>query len=242
MADPTTTRTEFDFHPYANIFPLMEGDEFKRFKDDLRTKKQQEPIVMFEGKILDGRNRFNACKDLGLTPATKPYEGSDPLGFVLSANLHRRHLNESQRAMVAAKLVTTKLGDNQHAKGKPIDQPSAAKMLNVSAKSVQRAKDVLDKAVPELVKAVEQNKVKVSAAAKKLAIKSAEEQKKIVADPKLLAKELKPPEVKPLDRLEKAWDKEEHATQQAFVEARYQDLKKLMKAVEEKAKAEKAKA
>jgi ParB/Sulfiredoxin domain len=169
---PTTTtppqqpKADYEFHPIANIFPLMTGQEFDRFRDDIKAKKLQEPIIIHENKILDGRNRYNACKELRLTPDIKPYDGYDPLGFVLSANLHRRHLNESQRAMVAAKLVTTKLGDNQHIKkeGRPIDQPTAAHMLNVSAKSVQRAKEVVDKATPNIQALVENGKVPVSVA------------------------------------------------------------------------------
>jgi ParB-like chromosome segregation protein Spo0J len=177
MTTPTTTTTtpnaapqskEYEFHPIVDIFPLMTGDEFNRFKEDIKTRKQQEPIITYEGKILDGRNRYNACKELRLTPEIKPYEGYDPLGFVLSANLHRRHLKESQRAVIAAKLVTTKLGDNQHIRkeGRPIDQPTAAKMLNVSPKSVQRAKEVRDNASPEVLGFVETGKVPVSVAAK----------------------------------------------------------------------------
>src|SRR5262249_930939 len=105
---------EYEFHPIANVFPLMMGDEFKRFKEDIRTRKQQEPILIYEGKILDGRNRYNACKELGILLDTKRYEGDDPVGFVLSANLHRRHLNESHRAMVAAKLASLTVGANHH--------------------------------------------------------------------------------------------------------------------------------
>jgi hypothetical protein len=162
------TKSEYEFHPIANIFPMMAGVEFDRLKEDIRTRKQQEPIITYEDKVLDGRNRYKACKELFLTPTIKRYDGADPLGFVLGANLHRRHLNESQRAMVAAKLVTTKLGDNQHIRkqGRPIDQPTAATMLNVSPKSVQRAKDVLEKCAPELQALVESGKVAVSAAEK----------------------------------------------------------------------------
>jgi len=167
MSTPTTTTTkaEYEFHPIANIFPLMTDEEFKAFKEDIRTKTQQEPIILYQGKILDGRNRYNACKALYLAPITEEYKGSDPLGYVLSANLHRRHLKESRRATVAASLVTTKLGDNQHIKkeGRPIDLGTAAKMLNVSEKSVKRAKNVLENGVPALVEAVKQGKLRVSA-------------------------------------------------------------------------------
>jgi hypothetical protein len=74
-------------------------------------------------------------------------------------------LKESQRATVAASLVTTKLGDDQHIKseGRPIDLGTAAKMLNVSEKSVKRAKKVLENGAPPLVQAVKDGKLRVSA-------------------------------------------------------------------------------
>ena len=56
---------EYEFHPIANIFPMMEGKEFEHFKADIRTRKLQEPITVYENKVLDGRNRYKACKDLG---------------------------------------------------------------------------------------------------------------------------------------------------------------------------------
>jgi len=157
---------EFEFHPIADIFPMMEGKELDLLKEDILNRKLQEPITIYEDKVLDGRNRYKACKDLGLTPTIKPYDGDDPVGFIVSANLHRRHLSDSQRAMVAAKLVTTKLGDNQHIRreGRPIDQPTAAKMLNVSAKSVQRAKEVCDRTSPNIQAFVESGKLPVSVA------------------------------------------------------------------------------
>lgn len=75
-------------------------------------------------------------------------------------NLHRRHLSESQRAMVAARLATLPKGANQHASIEAPSQADAAELLNVSRPSVQRACDVLDHGVPELVQAVERDEVR----------------------------------------------------------------------------------
>src|SRR5262249_43579897 len=151
---------------------------------------QQEPIYLYEDKILEGRHRYQACKDLRLAPNTKQYDGKDPLGFVLSANLHRRHLSESQRAMVAAKLSSLRVGSNQHTKQGPSIE-EASKLLNVGHASVERARKVIAKGVPELVEAVEQGKIKASAAEKKLISKPVEEQKEIVSDNKKLKEALK---------------------------------------------------
>jgi ParB-like chromosome segregation protein Spo0J len=101
------------FHPLAGLLPDMEQDEYGRLVEDIKANGQIEPIWLYEGQILDGRHRYMACQDLKLEPITRVYEGDDPTSFVLSLNLHRRHLTESQRAMVAAKLAN--LQDGQRA-------------------------------------------------------------------------------------------------------------------------------
>src|SRR5262245_18772771 len=142
---------EYEFHSIANVFPLMMGDEFKRFKNDIRTNKLREPIVIYEGKILDGRNRYTACKELGLPFDIKLYTSTDPIAFVVSANIHRRHLNESQRATIAAQLATfTHGGDRSKAPIGALSDAAAAKLLNVGERSVERAKTVLKEATPNI--------------------------------------------------------------------------------------------
>ena len=88
------------FHPLADLFPLMEGEEFDALVADIKANGLQEPVVVHEDMILDGRNRFMACEAAGVEPTFVPFLGENPLAFVISTNLRRRHLNESQRAMV----------------------------------------------------------------------------------------------------------------------------------------------
>ncbi len=152
-----------EFHPLATIFPLMEGEEYTALVADIKAHGLREPIVTYTGKILDGRNRYRACLDADVEPRFTEYEGDDPLAFVVSLNLKRRHLSESQRAMVAAKLSGFKVGDNQHSEGLPIGR--ASEMLNVGQRSVARAREVIDEGAPELQHAVESGVVSVSAAA-----------------------------------------------------------------------------
>ena len=168
-----------EFHPLADIFPLLDGQDFAELVADIKAPHGlREPIVMFEGKILDGRNRYRACEAAGVEPTFTVYTGDDPVAYVISLNLRRRHLDESQRAMVAAMLATLKLGDNQHSEGLPIGRSS--ELLNVGERSVARAREVIDRGATELVQAVERGRVSVSAAAD-IATQPIEEQREIVA-------------------------------------------------------------
>lgn len=157
-----------NFHPLSNIFPLMEGREFEELKSDIKEHGLREAVVAHDGMILDGRNRYRACHELGIEPETKDFTGNDPAAFVVSLNLYRRHLNESQRAMVAAKLATLPKGTNQHAQICAPTQERAAELLNVSRRTVQSAREVLRNGTPELVLAVEQGRAAVSTVALEL--------------------------------------------------------------------------
>lgn len=79
----------------------------------------------------------------------------DPSRFRCSLNLHRRHLDESQRALVAARIANLPRGSNQHASIEAPSQAEASELLNVSRPSVQRARQVLDHGTPALVQAVD---------------------------------------------------------------------------------------
>lgn len=98
----------FHAHAAAEHFPLMSEKALDELAADIQANTQHEPIVMHEGLILDGRNRWLACQRAGLQPTTREFdpehEGS-PTAFVLSANLYRRHLTGSQRAAIAIKVL-----------------------------------------------------------------------------------------------------------------------------------------
>jgi hypothetical protein len=199
-----------EFHPLANLFPLLEGAEFEALVADIKANGIHDEIVMHEGKILDGRNRYRAGIAAGVIEADidgKPgwifaeyerdifVEGNapKPLDWVLSKNLHRRHLSESQRAMVAAKLANMPSGTRTDLEPRAnlheVSADEAAEKLNVSPRSVKTAKSVQRDGAPELIEAVETGEVAVSAAAE-LAKLPADEQAEILrtADPKALAK------------------------------------------------------
>ena len=165
--------TELESHPVAGIFPMMSSLEFAGLVDDIKANGLREPVWLHrDGRILDGRNRWKACRELGIDAPARTYEGGNDglVAFVVSLNLHRRHLNESQRAMVAARIANLPHGGAVYALSDPpiggsLSQPQAAELLNVGERSVQRAQRVQDHAAPELAGAVDSGDVAVSTAA-----------------------------------------------------------------------------
>ena len=169
-------------HPYADIFPLLEGEAFDSLVADIRANGLREPITIHQGMILDGRNRHRACAAAGIEPRFVKFNGGDPPAFVLSLNLHRRHLDKSQRAMVAARLANLKDGQRAASIEAAASQDHAAKLLNVSRSGVQRAREVIDKGAPELIRSVDRGDIAVSVAAG-LATTSEAIQRQAVAQP-----------------------------------------------------------
>jgi N6-adenosine-specific RNA methylase IME4 len=162
---------ELPFHPLANLFPLMEGAAFDDLTGDIRSNRQREDIVTLNGVILDGLNRYRACLAAGISPQFRGFgcvsgDGDSALAFIISKNLRRRHLNESQRAMAAARLATMRQGertDLQLSVTLPkVSQPQAAELMNVSARLLRSAKTVQDSGAPALVRAIEQGRLSVS--------------------------------------------------------------------------------
>ena len=175
---------DLEVHELCKLFPVMQGEQFNALVEDIKANGLLSPIILFEGQILDGRHRYKACVNLGIEPDVEEYEGNDPLAFVISHNLSRRHLDESQRAMVAGKISNMRSGrPTKSASIDAVSKKEAAKKLNVGTASVERAKKVLDKGTPELVQAVEEGKVAVSVAAK-IAELPEETQTKIIAEPR----------------------------------------------------------
>lgn len=130
-------------HPIANLFPMMSEAERAELGADMKANGQAETVKLFQGMLLDGRNRYAECVRLGLPVRTEIFSGSmrEALDWVISKNLHRRHLTESQRAIVAAQIGKLKLGDNQHTRAAssgptlfgPAQNPASAKPAQICA-------------------------------------------------------------------------------------------------------------
>lgn len=204
------------FHPLANLFPMMGEAEHAELVEDVRRRGIRSKIVLHEGLILDGRNRYLAGVAAGIIMPgvfempgggeylpqfrafVEEHDGA-PLAFVLSTNLHRRHLSESQRAMVAAKLESFSHGGLRITQDADLQlatlvvtRAEAAEIAKVSPRSVASAKAVLEHGAPELAQKVETGEVAVSLAAE-LARLPVEEQREVMrtADPAALYKVVK---------------------------------------------------
>lgn len=168
---------EMKTHPAAEVFPMIGKEELTALANDIVQNGQVHPCITWNGILIDGRNRIAACKIAGVEPRFEERQfASDGavIDFIISTNERRRHLNPSQRAMIAAEL--TKIGsaslhkDEKHEgepakpEPKPISSEKAAKVMGVSRRSVESAKKVQTQA-PALAGKVKAGEMSVSAAA-----------------------------------------------------------------------------
>ena len=175
-----------DYHPAADIFPMLEGKEREDLEKDIIENGLRVPILVYENKILDGRNRFRACADNDIEYDYEEIpKGSldDPAAYVLSLNLHRRHLNPSQLAAVGVKVKEyekkyakerkrdsggdvrnkTVVGNSPQPKGKARDK--AGEVVGVHGRTIDDAEKV-KKASKDLFAQIEKGKVTVDRAKK----------------------------------------------------------------------------
>lgn len=177
-------------HPVASIFPMGSADEFAGLKADIAEHGVRECIVFQGGVLIDGRNRMAAMIALGID--WKCYAGelepdTDAVAYIVSHNIHRRHLDASQRALIAAEIRDTfdeqgrqrrnaklKQGGespvvaNSPQRGNKRSRDAAGEMLNVSGRSVDRATKVLESGDDKLISDVKAGDVSISAAARQL--------------------------------------------------------------------------
>ncbi|HEV7284541.1 MAG TPA: MT-A70 family methyltransferase [Kaistia sp.] len=186
------------FHAYANLFPLIEGAAFDELVADIAARGLREPILLLDGKILDGRNRYRASRAAGVITSEDsveprdarhfvrfiPAADGDPLEFVISKNMHRRHMDESQRAMVAARLSNISHGGDRSGEQEAnlpvaVTRAAAGNLLKVSERSVGTARTVLSHGSGELIHAVDRGAVSVTAAADLASLPLAEQRRVI---------------------------------------------------------------
>lgn len=149
-----------EFHEVANIFPLLVGDEYESFKADIAKNGQLESIWVYDNTIIDGRNRYRACVDLGIEPKFRQWEGDGSLvAFVVSLNARRRQLSTGQKAACAVLLLPALEAEAKKRQGYRSDLDGilpqgetgrsseiAGEMLGVSDKYVRHTKKIFDEA------------------------------------------------------------------------------------------------
>lgn len=180
-------------HPAADVFPMMSDGELASLSKNIKEHGLRHPIVIIDAggkwQILDGRNRYEACKRAGIHPTTTVYDGADPISFVWSLNCERRHLTDGQKAMIGERFATMRRGGDPAARanactqalGSLASQEAAAKLVGVSRSSVQVARKIRTQGAPELVAMVEAGAVSLRAADRVAAL-PVEEQQRLVAN------------------------------------------------------------
>ena len=138
---------ELQYHPAASVFPMMRGEEYRGLLHDIQEHGLREPILLCDGQILDGRNRFRVCREIGIEPAFRKWDGkggSSPLSVVLSLNLHRRHLTSSQRAAIAVEILPMLEAEAKERQGKRTDLTSVKNLTEVPQRATDQAARMFD--------------------------------------------------------------------------------------------------
>jgi len=158
-------------HEAANLFPLLEGDEFDALKADIAANGLHEAIWLHpDGSILDGRNRHRACIETETPPKFRTWDGQgSPVSFVVSMNLHRRHLNETQRGVVGSRIANMRQGERTDVKPfvnlQKVSQAEAAGMTNVSPSMVASVVKI-ERDAPDLIPEMERGNLTAHKAGK----------------------------------------------------------------------------
>ena len=189
-------RDDLKFHPLAAMFPVQNGDAINILGLNIKAQGLQQPIAMHKGEILDGRSRWEACQRLGIK--LKPsdfveFMGTNPLEFVISQNVTRRHLNDGQRAILGITFLPLFEAQAKERRGKRTDlgggevdgaggraTSKVAELFNVSSRLVQTAKRICNGKVAEITKAVLDGILPITKA-ETLVARPVEQQKKALA-------------------------------------------------------------
>lgn len=146
-------------HPLSAAFPAMSADDFQALKDDIESNGQREPVWLLDEMVLDGWHRYTAVTELGMELVKFPFKGDDPVAFVKSANMHRRHLTASQRAIAEVALREWAPAGKPKAEANaaaaaalPATTDAMAKEAKVSPRMIRDAKVVHKAGLSEPVK------------------------------------------------------------------------------------------
>jgi N6-adenosine-specific RNA methylase IME4 len=173
-------------HRFSEIFDMADAETSKELIEDIGKNGLLDPITLYEGMILDGRNRYAACIRASIPPRFVEFEGDRDaaLAFVWSKNYQRRHLTEGAKQLASARMETLKHGQRpRDVDSASLTRKAISNTTGVSVRSIARANKVLEKGTPEIVKAVSSGRVSVNAA-EKIVDLLPDQQNKIAADKK----------------------------------------------------------
>lgn len=129
-------------HPLSAAYPAMPEADLLELAEDIKAHGLHEPVTLYDGMVLDGWHRSQACQIAGVEIRYVEYEGDDPQAFVVSKNAHRRQLTQSQRAAAAVKVYEWKpRGRGKCAPGAHFSEPQVAAVAGVSRRTLQQAKE-----------------------------------------------------------------------------------------------------
>ncbi len=160
-----------ELHPLCTYFPRMSDDELNSLKDNNQDNGQTHPIYTLDGMILDGGNRYRALCELGIAPVMIEYTGTNPTHFILSSNLHRRHLTQGQSAAIVSasqSWVNAQAESPLRSTAQLETVTARAKQSGVGQRTQQLADKLVKEASAELVKEVIDGKKSLNKAIKEI--------------------------------------------------------------------------
>lgn len=167
----------YELHPLCTLFPRVVGAEFDALVADIRANGLRQAIVLYGDMILDGGNRYRACLEAGVNPHFEHYEGESIVSFVLSANLHRRHLSAGQQAAIVA---SAQDWGKAQVVGKPksgnvagLDRIQDRAAQSGASERTQRMADKVAKASPDLARQVAHGEISLPKAIEQISPKPA---------------------------------------------------------------------
>lgn len=168
---------QLELHPLCTLFPRLAGAEFQALVDDIAANGLRQPIITHDGMILDGGNRYRACLEAGVKPTFSKFSGGNLVSFVLSANMHRRHLSPGQQAAIVASAQDWASAQPAHrpaAKaatlpGSKLDTVADRAAQSGASERTQRMADKVAKESPDLARQVAHGEISLPKAAKQIA-------------------------------------------------------------------------
>lgn len=160
----------YELHPLCTLFPRMADAEFNALVQDIATNGLRQPIVLHEGMILDGGNRYRACIAAEVEPDFIEHDGGNLVSFVLSANMHRRHMTPGQQAAIVASAQDWAKAQGN---GKPgnlarLDTRADRAAISGASDGTQKMADKVAKADPDLAKKVAHGEISLPKAVEQI--------------------------------------------------------------------------